>query len=103
VPRVESWREQIWPPPGTDTLVSAHLKRTYGGKVSAAAALDANVYGIDWADGRRWIARRALPARAIAATQGDAEILRFLEVEGFPAERCVQLEAVSRMRSAASR
>jgi hypothetical protein len=37
------------------------------------------------------------PARPIAATEGDAEILRFLETQGFPAERCAHPDAVSTM------
>ncbi len=97
MPLIEAWREQIWRPPGTDVLLGAHLERTYGGKVSAVSALDATVYGIDWADGRRWIARLSPPVRSISATEGDAEILCFLAAQGFPAERCACPEPVSTM------
>jgi Ser/Thr protein kinase RdoA (MazF antagonist) len=63
--------------------------------VKAVAALDAAVYAIDWADGRRWIARLFPRGRSLASVEGDAEILRFLAEEQFPAERCAAANAVT--------
>jgi Ser/Thr protein kinase RdoA (MazF antagonist) len=94
---VTSFKEQIWPPEGTDARVGAHLEQHYGSPVSSVSTLDAGVFAVDWADGRKWVARLSPPSRPAAVAEGDARILRFLEERSFPAERCAQTQAVTSM------
>ena len=46
-------------------------------------------------DGDPWVARAFPPARPRAGVEGDAAILRFLERQGYPAERPAVDDAVS--------
>ncbi len=53
------------------------------------------VFRIDRRDGDPWVARAFPPARPRAGVEGDAAILRFLEGQGYPAERLAVDDAVS--------
>ncbi|HVT70786.1 MAG TPA: phosphotransferase, partial [Trebonia sp.] len=74
--------------------VRSHLAARYGIDVTAMTELDACVWHVGRADGPDWVARW-FPARRGAAVAGDAAILRYLEAQGFPAERCATDEPVS--------
>src|SRR5262245_27735263 len=76
-------------------VVPAHLERRYGIRVANVTQLDAGVYRIDRHDGPGWIARLFPSVRPLERTEGDAEVLRFLETHGFPAERLAHAEPVS--------
>jgi Ser/Thr protein kinase RdoA (MazF antagonist) len=76
----------------------AHLRDRYGIDPVAATKLSVHktyVFRIDRADGEPWIARAFPPARPRAGVEGDAAILRFLERQGYPAERLAVDDAVS--------
>lgn len=73
---------------GKDRLPD-HVSRTYGVKVKAMKQLDHGVFRIDHDKSQPWIVRLFPSDRPLADVEGDAAILRFLEAEGFPAERCV--------------
>ena len=77
---VAAFRSAIGTEPGTDVRLVEHLQREYGGVVEAIATLDAAVYGVDWSDGRRWIARVFPPARSVSTVEGDAGVLRVLSL-----------------------
>ncbi len=57
--------------------------------------LDTGVFSVNLHDGRRWIVRVFPAGRSIEHVEGDAEILRFLERQGLPAERCADPKPVS--------
>jgi Ser/Thr protein kinase RdoA (MazF antagonist) len=97
VSRIESLRQQIWPGTGTETSLAAHLERQYGEKVVTTESLDAGVFGVEWSNGKRWIARLFPAARPLFAVQGDAEVLQFLDKHEFPSERCAHSTSVSSM------
>ncbi|HZU74465.1 MAG TPA: phosphotransferase [Acidimicrobiales bacterium] len=83
--------------PVADRLL-AHLRRRYGIDAVAATKVSVHktyVFRIDRNDGDPWIARAFPPARPLAGAEGDAAILRFLERQGFPAERLAVDDAVS--------
>ena len=83
--------------PAGDRLVT-HLRQHYGIDATAATKLSVHntyVFRIDRRDGEPWVARQYPPARPRAGAEGDAAILRFLEVRGYPAERLALDEAVS--------
>jgi len=94
VPRIGTVIRDVYRRPGAD-LLPAHLEDRYGIRVAATARLDGGVLRIDRHDGPPWVARLALAARPPQRTEGDAEVLRFLERQGFPAERCAHPEPVS--------
>jgi Ser/Thr protein kinase RdoA (MazF antagonist) len=76
----------------------AHLRERYG--IDAVAATKASqhndrVFRIDRRDGEPWIARVFPPARPRVGFEGDAAIMRFLERQGYPAERLAVDDAVS--------
>jgi len=76
----------------------AHLRERYDIEAVAATRLSAHktyVFRIDRSDGDPWVARAFPPARPRAGVEGDAAILRFLEQQGYPAERLAVEEAVS--------
>jgi Ser/Thr protein kinase RdoA (MazF antagonist) len=76
----------------------AHLRDRYGIDPVAAAKLSVHktyVFRIDRNDGSPWVARAFPPARPRAGAEGDAEVLRFLERQGYPAERLAVDDAVS--------
>ena len=75
-----------------------HLRDRYGIDPVAAAKLSVHktyVFRIDRNDGCPWVARAFPPARPRAGVEGDAAILRFLERQGYPAERLAADDAVS--------
>jgi Ser/Thr protein kinase RdoA (MazF antagonist) len=76
------------------SALAAHLGRRYRIDVDGITAIE-SVHRIDRRDGPSWIARVFPPERPLGATEGDAEILQFLETERFPAERCADAEPVS--------
>jgi Ser/Thr protein kinase RdoA (MazF antagonist) len=76
----------------------AHLRDRYGIDPVAVTKLSAHktyVFRIDRKDGSPWVARAFPPARPRAGVEGDAAILRFLERQGYPAERLAAGDAVS--------
>jgi Ser/Thr protein kinase RdoA (MazF antagonist) len=80
--------------PGADAL-PGHLEDRYGIRVTAVTRLDAGVFRVDRSEGPPWVARLSVAARPVARVGEDAEVLRFLERQGFPAERCAAAEPVS--------
>ncbi|HEY7269590.1 MAG TPA: phosphotransferase, partial [Dehalococcoidia bacterium] len=72
-----------------------HLEATYGIRVGAVETLDGGVLRVDHDGAGPWVARVFCEARPVAGAQGDADILRFLEQQGFPAERLAREDAVS--------
>ena len=83
--------------PAPDRLL-AHLRDRYGIDPVAATKLSVHktyVFRIDRKDGDPWVARAFPPARPRAGVEGDAAILRFLERQGYPAERLAAGDAVS--------
>ena len=82
---------------GTATL-PAHLEATYGITVEGIASLEPHgegVIGVDRSDGPSWIARVFEQARPMARVQGDVALLRYLQEQGFPAERLAHPEPIS--------
>jgi Ser/Thr protein kinase RdoA (MazF antagonist) len=83
--------------PAGDRLL-VHLRDRYGIDAIAATKLSVHktyVFRIDRKDGSPWIARAFPPARPRAGVEGDAAILRFLERQGYPAERLAVEDPVS--------
>lgn len=83
--------------PAADRLL-AHLREQYGIEAAAATQLSVHntyVFRIDRHDGEPWIARAYPPARPRSGVEGDAAILRFLERQGYPAERLAADDPVS--------
>ena len=56
--------------------------------------LDLGVYRVGRRDGPDWVARVFAADRPLVAAEGDAALLRRLEQQEFPAERCAAQEAV---------
>lgn len=76
----------------------AHLRDRYSIAPVTATRLSVHktyVFRIDRRDGEPWVARAFPPARPRSRVEGDAAILRFLEREGYPAERLPVDDAVS--------
>jgi len=84
----------IQPRSGRETL-PAHLEARYGIQVGRLTELDLGVYRVGRRDGPDWVARIFAADRPIAAAEGDAALLRRLEQEEYPAERCAAQEPVS--------
>ena len=83
--------------PVADRLL-AHLAERYGIDAVGATRLSVHktyVFRIDRHDGEPWIARAFPPARPRRGIEGDAAILRFLERQGYPAERLPVEDPVS--------
>ena len=72
-----------------------YLEKHYGIRIASLNRLDRGVYRVDRSDGPKWIARAFPAERAVERVQGDAEVLRFLEEQDFPAERCARPDPVS--------
>jgi Ser/Thr protein kinase RdoA (MazF antagonist) len=72
-----------------------YLEKHYGVRIVSLSRLDRGVYRVDRQEGRSWVARIFPAERAIDQVQGDADVLRFLEERGFPAERCARPDPVS--------
>ncbi|MGH2759153.1 MAG: aminoglycoside phosphotransferase family protein [Actinomycetota bacterium] len=75
--------------------IAAHLEKHYGIDCSKATKLDVGVYRIDRGPDPSWVARIFPAARSIDSVHGDAEILDYLERQGFPAERLAHPAPVS--------
>ena len=94
---IEGLEARMFHRPAGERLV-AHLRDHYGidaNVVTRASQHHDHVFRIDRRDGDPWIARAFSPARPRSGTEGDAEILRFLERHGYPAERLATDDAVS--------
>jgi len=72
-----------------------YLEKHYGIKIVGLERLDRGVYRVDRSDGPAWVARIFLARRPLEEVQGDADVLRFLEENDFPAERCARPNPVS--------
>ena len=83
----------IQPRSGRDTL-PAQLEARYGIQVARLTELDLGVYRVGRRDGPDWVARVFAADRPLAAAEGDAALLRRLEQQQFPAERCAAREPV---------
>ena len=94
MPRIGTVMREVYHRPGVDTL-PGHLEGHYGIRVTGVTRLDGGVFRVDHADGPPWVARVFLTDRPLARTEEDAEVLRFLERQGFPAERCAHPDPVS--------
>ncbi|MGZ8735005.1 MAG: phosphotransferase enzyme family protein [Acidimicrobiia bacterium] len=74
--------------------LTAHLETRYGITVERITEIE-SVHRVDRRDGSSWVARVFPASRPLAAVEGDAEILQFLEAHRFPAERCADPAPVS--------
>jgi hypothetical protein len=92
--RVGRCRERLYDRRRIDGL-PRHLGDRYGINVSGMRRLDVGVFLVERRDGPSWVARVFAPQRPLAASHGDAEILRFLEQVEFPAERCAHPHPVT--------
>jgi Ser/Thr protein kinase RdoA (MazF antagonist) len=72
-----------------------YLERHYGIRILGLNRLERGVYRVDRQEGRSWVARVFPAERPVELVQGDADVLRFLEEHGFPAERCARPDPVS--------
>jgi len=72
-----------------------YLEKHCSIRIQSLTRLDRGVYRVDRKDGQNWIARVFPAEREVERVQGDAEVLQFLEEQGFPAERCARPNAVS--------
>jgi hypothetical protein len=75
--------------------LQAHLETSYGIRIACICELDAGVFRIDQREGPSWVARVFPVTRPAGSAAGDAAILRFLESQGYAAERCAAAEPVS--------
>jgi Ser/Thr protein kinase RdoA (MazF antagonist) len=94
MPRIGAVIRDVYRRPGAEAL-PAHLEDRYGIRVAAMTRIVPGVFRVDRHDGPPWVARLALASRPVARTEEDAAVLRFLERQGFPAERCAHAEPVS--------
>jgi Ser/Thr protein kinase RdoA (MazF antagonist) len=76
-------------------LLQRYLERHYKLQITGFMRLDRGVYRIDKKDGKSWVVRVYPPGRDLEKVKGDEEILRYLEKEDFPSERCATEEAVT--------
>jgi Ser/Thr protein kinase RdoA (MazF antagonist) len=81
-------------PPAATKRVSRHLEQRYGIRVKRMSPIDSG-FRVDRHNGPSWVARWFPPARPREVVEGDAEILEFLEENGFPAERLAHREPIS--------
>jgi Ser/Thr protein kinase RdoA (MazF antagonist) len=75
--------------------LGAHLESRYGISVTRLSQLDVGVMRFDRDERPSWVARVFPAARTIDDVEGDVAVLRFLEQQGVPAERCAHAEPVS--------
>lgn len=87
---------EVYHRPGADAL-PAHLEEHYGVRVTATARLAEGVLRVDHDAGPPWVARLMLTSRPLARTEQDAGVLRFLERQRFPAERCAHASPVTEL------
>jgi Ser/Thr protein kinase RdoA (MazF antagonist) len=83
------------PETAREGYLRAHVERQYDVHVVELRRLDRGVFDVHLQDGRRWVVRVFPERRPVGHVEGDAEILRFLEGHGFPAERCAEENPVS--------
>jgi Ser/Thr protein kinase RdoA (MazF antagonist) len=95
-PELARLRRRLYSRTSLDRL-PAHLAGRYGIEVGGVSQLDLGVYRVDLKDGSSWVARVFPAARPAAGAAGDAELLRFVSENGFPAERCAVPDAVSEL------
>jgi Ser/Thr protein kinase RdoA (MazF antagonist) len=95
-PRIGPVIRDVYRRPGAEAL-PRHLESTYGVRVAATAKLDAGVYKVELLDGPTWVARLFVIGRSAARAEEDAGVLRFLDRQKFPAERCAHPEPVSEL------
>lgn len=87
--------DRVWGPRrGLDGL-SAHLEDEYSIKVSEVKQLDNGVLRVDRSDGPSWVARVFPADRRHTSIKGDAAVLKFLEKNDYPAERCANDDPVT--------
>ena len=68
--------------------LEAHLREHYGIDVKSIKELDQCVFVVTGKTrGEKWVARVDNVGRPWEQSAGDAEFLRYLEAQGFPAER----------------
>jgi Ser/Thr protein kinase RdoA (MazF antagonist) len=96
MPRIGTVIREVYHRPGASAL-PAHLEDHYGIRVTATARLAEGVLRVDHDAGPPWVARMMLTSRPLARTEQDAEVLRFLERQGFPAERCAHASPVTEL------
>jgi len=75
--------------------LQAHLEAAYGIRVKNMTELDVGVWQVGRADGADWVARWFAASRPAGAVAGDAEILRYLAEQDYPAERTAAADPVS--------
>jgi Ser/Thr protein kinase RdoA (MazF antagonist) len=75
--------------------LQSHLVSHYGIGVTQTTRLDAGVFLVRRSDGPSWVARRFPAARSKEAVRGDADLLRFLAAQDFPAERLAAPDPLS--------
>jgi Ser/Thr protein kinase RdoA (MazF antagonist) len=96
MPRIGAVISEVYHRPGADAL-PAHLEDHYGIRVIGTAKLSEGVFRVDHDAGPPWVARIFLASRALARTEADAEVLRFLARREFPAERCAHPSPVTEL------
>jgi Ser/Thr protein kinase RdoA (MazF antagonist) len=79
--------------------LKAHLETRYNIRISEISQLDLNVFKIERHGDISWIARVFDARCSIETVEGDAEILRFLKRQNFPAEQCAHSDPVSTTHS----
>jgi Ser/Thr protein kinase RdoA (MazF antagonist) len=94
MPRIGSVIRDVYRRPGGEAL-PAHLEHRYGIRVAATTKLMAGVYKVQQDRGPTWVARLSVTGRPIERVEEDAGVLRFLQRQGVPAERCAHPEPVS--------
>jgi len=80
--------------PSAEELRS-HLAERYGFRAHTLFRFDEDVVLLRRDDGPSWVARVFGPEREPAAVEGDAEVLRWLAAQDYPAERCASDDSVS--------
>jgi Ser/Thr protein kinase RdoA (MazF antagonist) len=75
--------------------LGAHLAAHYPIEVERLARCDEGVYRVERSDGPDWVARVFPKGRAVEQAEADAEVLRQLEAQGYPAERGAHERAVT--------
>jgi hypothetical protein len=96
MPRIGTVIREVYHRPGASAL-PAHLEDHYGIRVTATARLAEGVFRVDHDAGPPWVARMMVASRPLARTEQDAGVLRFLERQGFPAERCAHASPVTEL------
>jgi Ser/Thr protein kinase RdoA (MazF antagonist) len=92
--RIGTVTRDVYRRPGGEAL-PAHLEQRYGIRVASTTKLVAGVYRAQQQGGPTWVARLFLIGRPLERAEEDAEVLRFLQRSGIPAERCAHPEPVS--------